>query len=138
MSTEEARHIVQLGLDRRKVDRDTAANEARLEAYEQEQIDFCNAHFAAAKEQRRKEEAGRMTRQQWEAEKAAYDQAVAMEMAREQAATDAVKKYGVFCMGCLCLTVFTHLPVWAAITLAVSMGVFPAAYIFRLYFPLED
>lgn len=137
MSSDEARRIVQIGLDRQKEDRDTAAKEARLEKYEQDQIHFCNEHCANAKEQRQLEETGRRNKQQYEARKAAREQALAMEMAREQAATDAVKKYGVFCLAILCLTIFTHLPLWGAITTALGMGVFPAAYIFRLYYPLE-
>lgn len=138
MSSDEARRIVQGGLDRRKEDRDTAAKEARLEKYEQDQIHFCNVHSANAKEQRQLEETGRRNKQQYEARRAARQQALALELAREEAATDAVKKYGVFCLAILCLTIFTHLPLWAAITTALGMGVFPAAYIFRLYYPLED
>ena len=52
MNCDEARRIVHIGLDRRKEDRDTAAKEARLEKYEQDQIRFCNVHSANAKEQR--------------------------------------------------------------------------------------
>lgn len=137
MSSEEARRIVQIGLERRKDDRDTAAKEAQLEKYEQDQIHFCNAHFANAKEQRQIEETGRMQRERFMARQAAKAAALAKELEREQAATDAMKKYGVFCLAMLCLTIFTHLPMWAAITTAVSMAVFPAAYIFRLYYPLD-
>ena len=137
MSNNEARQIVQAGLDRRKADRETAAREARLERYEQDQIRCCNEHSANAKVLRLMNETGRMQREQYEARKAARQQALAKELEREQAATDAVKKYGVFCLAMLCLTIFTHLPMWGAITTAVSMGVFPAAYIFRLYYPLE-
>lgn len=138
MSNDEARRIVTAGLERRKAERETAAQEARLERYEQDQIRFCNVHSANAKEQRQLEETGRRNKQQYEARRAAREQALALEMAREQAATDAVKKYGVFCLAILCLTIFTHLPLWGAITTALGMGVFPAVYIFRLYYPLED
>ena len=138
MSNDEARRIVTAGLERRKAELETAAQEARLERYEQDQIRCCNEHFATAKVQRLMDETGRMNREQHEARKAAREQALAMEMAREQAATDAVKKYGVFCLATLCLTIFTHLPLWGAITTALGMGVFPAVYIFRLYYPLED
>lgn len=133
----EARQIVQAGLDRRKADRETAAREARLERYEQDQIRCCNEHSANAKVLRLMDETGRMQREQVKARQAAKAEALAKELEREQAATDAVKKYGVFCLAILCLTIFTHLPLWGAITTAVSMGVFPAAYIFRLYYPLE-
>ena len=134
----EARQIVQAGLDRRKADRETAAREARLERYEQDQIRCCNEHSKNAKVLRLMDETGRMQREQYEARRAAREQALALELAREEAATDAVRKYVVFCLAMLCLTIFTHLPLWAAITTALGMGVFPAAYIFRLYYPLED
>lgn len=134
----EARQIVQAGLDRRKADRETAAREAQLERYEQDQIRCCNEHSANAKVLRLMDETGRMQREQYEARRAARQQALALELAREEAATDAVWKYVVFCLAMLCLTIFTHLPLWAAITTALGMGVFPAAYIFRLYYPLED
>ena len=133
----EARKIVQAGLDRRKADRETAAREARLERYEQDQIRCCNEHSANAKVLRLMDETGRMQREQYEARRAAREQALALELAREQAAIDAVKRYGVFCLAMLCLTIFTYLPLWAAITTALGLGVFPAAYIFRLYYPLE-
>jgi len=133
----EARQIVQAGLDRRKADRETAAREAQLERYEQDQIRCCNEHSANAKVLRLMDETGRMQREQYEARRAAKAEALAKELEREQAATDAVKKYGVFCLVMLCLTIFTHLPMWGAITTALGMAVFPAAYIFRLYYPLE-
>ena len=55
MSTDEARRIVQLGLDRRKKDRQVAVREARLEKYEQEQIRFCNENCAGARLKRNAE-----------------------------------------------------------------------------------
>lgn len=134
----EARQIVQAGLDRRKADRETAAREAKLERYEQDQIRCCNEHSANAKVLRQMDETGRIQQEQFKARQAAKAEALAKEREREQAATDAIKKYGVFCLATLCLTIFTHFPLWAAITTVVSMGVFPAAYIFRLYYPLED
>ena len=121
MSSDEARRIVQIGLDRRKEDRDTAAKEARLEKYEQDQIHFCNVHSANAKEQRHLEETSRRNMQQYEARRAAREQALALELAREQAAADTVRKYVVFCLAMLCLTIFTHLPLWAAITTALGI-----------------
>ena len=138
MSNEEARRIVQLGLERRKADREKAVQEAKLEKYEKDQILFCNMHCADAKVQRQKEETGRLNRERFAAMRTAQAEAVAKQMARDQAATDAVKKYGVFCLAILCLTIFTHLPLWGAITTALGMGVFPVVYIFRLYYPLEN
>lgn len=133
----EARQIVQAGLDRRKADRETAAREARLERYEQDQIRCCNEHSANAKVLRLMDETGRMQREQYEAIRAARQQALALELAREQAATDAVKKYITACLAIFTLTIFTHLPVWAAFTTIMGLAVFPVCYIFRLYFPAE-
>ena len=137
MSNEEARRIVQLGLERRKADREKAAQEAKLEKYEQDQILFCNMHGADAKVQRQKEETGRLNRERFAAMRTAQAEAVAKQMARDQAAVDAVKKYIVVCLAMFTLTIFTHLPVWAAFTTIMGLAVFPAAYIFRLYYPLE-
>lgn len=137
MSNEDARRIVQLGLERRKADREKAAQEARLEKYEQDQILFCNNHSANAKVLRQKEETGRLNRELFEARQAAKAEAVAKQMARDLAATDAVKKYITACLAIFTLTNFTHLPVWAAFTTIIGLAVFPVCYIFRLYFPAE-
>lgn len=134
----ETKAIVQAGLERRKVQREEAAQEARLERYEQEQIHFCNVHSANAKVQRMMDETGRIQRQQMEERRIARAMALEQELERDESATEAVKKYAVSCLAILCLTIFTHLPLWAAVTLIVSLAVFPAAYIFRLYYPLEQ
>lgn len=137
MSSEEAKRTVTAGLQQRREARQLAEQEAQLEQYEQEQIQFCNEHCADAKFQRRMEETGRLNQEQMEARRAARAEALAKELAREEAATTAVKRYGISCMAILCLTIFTNLPLWAAVTLALGLGVFPAAYIFRLYYPLR-
>lgn len=137
MSSEEAKHIVNAGLERRKAERLEAEQEARLEQYEQDMIATCNENCADAKEQRRLEDTGRLAMEQAEARRAARKEALAREMAREEAATGAVKKYMVGCMVILWLTAWTNLPIWAAVTLALGLMVFPLTYIFRLYFPAD-
>ena len=137
MSNEEARRIVQSGLNRRKAEREKAAKEARLEKYEQDMIVTCNEHSADVKMKRQREEIRRRNREEFQARCAARAESLAKELAREEAAIAAVKKYVVACMAILCLTIFTYLPMWAAVTLALTLAVFPSAYIFRLYFPLE-
>lgn len=132
-----AREFVQSGLDRRKEDRKIAEQEGRLEQYELDMIGACNVHCADAKKQRQKEETGRLNKERLEAIRMAREKALALEMEREEKAVSAVKKYGVICMAILCLTIFTKLPLWAAITLAFGLAVFPAVYVFRLYVPLE-
>ena len=66
------------------------------------------------------------------------NKAKAEKIARELAAEDAIKKYVTACLAIFCLTIFTHLPVWAAATLTMGLAVFPAVYIFRLYCPLDQ
>lgn len=133
----EARRIVQAGLDRRKADREKAAQEARLERYEQDQIRCCNEHYANAKALRLMDETGRMQREQLRARQAAREEAMARELARDEAAKDAVRKYIMVCLAIFCLTIFTYLPVWAAVTTVLGLALFPAAYILRLYCPVE-
>ena len=138
MNSKEAKQIGADGLERRRDAREIADREAVLDRYEEDQIRACNIHFADAKYQRQLEETGRLSREQMAARRAARDKAQAKKIARELAAEDAVKKYITVCLAIFCLTIFTYLPVWAAATLALGLAVFPAAYIFRLYYPLDQ
>ena len=138
MNSKEAKQIVGEGLERRREARNIADREAVLDQYEEDQIRACNVHFADAKAQRKLEETGRLTREQMAARKAARDKAQAEKIARKLAAEDAVRKYIMAGLSTFCLTIFTHLPVWAAATLTMGLAVFPAVYIFRLYFPLDQ
>lgn len=135
MSSEEARRTVQAGLDRRKVAR--AEREDRLEQYEKDMISACNGRCADAKILRLADEAGRASKEQAQARRMARMEAQVKERERENKATDAVKRYLLCCLALLILTAFTHLPLWAAIATAISTAVFPAGYVFRLYFPAE-
>ena len=137
MTSNEAKLIVLAGLERRKEEQQNAEREAKLEQYEQDMIETCNGHCAVAKVQRRNEESERFNREQLEAKRMARAAALAKGLEREEKAVSAANKYGVSCLAILCLTIFTHLPVWAAITLSLGLAVFPAVYIFRLYYPLE-
>ena len=137
MSNEEARMIVQSGLDRRREEQRIAEQESRLDRYEREQIRFCNEHFENAKIQRMMAETGRLNREQIRARRMATAAAAALEHQMECKSVDAVKKYIMVCMAMFCLTIFTNLPVWAAATFTVGSGIFPAAYIYRLYSGLE-
>ena len=138
MSSDEAKRYVSAGLERRKFARQEAERESRLEQYEQDMIETCNKSCADAKEQRRLDDAGRLTKEQAQARKAARAEAKAKEQAREEAAARAAKYYAIACMVILLATAWTPLPLWAAVTLALGLAVFPAAYIFRLYFPAES
>lgn len=136
MSNEEAKRYVSAGLELRRNARQEAEREAKLEQYEQDMIETCNINCADARFSRQQEAAGRKNREIIEARRAARAEALAQELAKEEEATTAVKRYIITCMAILWLTAFTYLPIWAAITLDLGLAVFPAAYIFRLYYPV--
>lgn len=137
MKSEEAKKLVASGLERRRENRRREEQNARLERFEQEMILTCNAHSASAKARRKAEETGRLNRQMVLARQAAREEVMARELAREEAAKDAVRKYVMACLAIFCLTIFTYLPVWAAVTTVMGLAVFPVAYILRLYCPME-
>lgn len=127
MNSVDAKASVQAGLDRRKLQRDE--REQRLEAYEVDMISGCNAHFQDAKSERARERDRKLEQER----QIRLHREMLREQAREDAAYDAVKRYGVACLGIFCLTVFTRLPMWAAIAFTVAGAVFPVVYIIRLY-----
>lgn len=136
MTSAEAKTIISAGLESRKSEQQLAAQEARLEQYEQEQILACNEHSADAKARRQKEETGRMNRELLEARRAEKARAIAEAQAKEDAAIAAVKKFCYACFGLAMLTTWTPMEWWAAAALIAGGAVFPAAYIFRLYYPM--
>lgn len=102
-----------------------------LEAYEMEMISGINAHRAVRAAQA-------ISREELIAERVAADKAAREDMEREYKASEAIKRYILVCMAILCFAAFSPFPVWAAITFCVASAVFPASYIFRLYFPIEN
>lgn len=102
-----------------------------LEAYEVEMISGINAHRAVRAAQA-------ISRDELIAERVAADKAAREDMERDYKASEAIKRYILVCMAILCFAAFSPFPVWAAITFCVASAVFPAAYIFRLYFPIEN
>lgn len=137
MSNEERKRIVSDGLARRREERQQAEKEARLEEYEQDMIEACNIHCADAKQQRQLEETGRINRQIAQNRKEARAQAKAQEAKREENAMDAIRAYIYVCIGTVLAASWTPLPWYGAVALAAGLAVFPAAYIFRLYYPIE-
>ena len=127
MSSNEAKQIVMDGLERRKAERDAAAEEARMDSYEQEQIRFCNANYADAKMKRDAEQKARKSIQERAARRAEMAREKAMEAAREDAAVAAVRYYGVACLVILLVSAVTRLPFWAAVSLIAGLAVFPMA-----------
>lgn len=137
MSSEEAKRQVQEGLQRKQIQRKEAEKEAQLEQYEQDQIEACNKNCADAQLRRQMEETGRISREQAAARKRERMKAMAEAQAREDKAVHAVRYYGLACMAILWIWAMTRLPFWAAVTLILSIAVFPMVYVFRLYYPIE-
>ena len=137
MSNEEKKRIVAEGLERRKADRVEAEREAKLDSYEQDQLDavHLNCEGATLKREaernRQQERQERMARRQQWAAQAAHQQML------EDKSVAAVRYYGVLCLVVLLISALTRLPFWAAAALILGGTVFPIAYIFRLYNPIE-
>lgn len=134
MSTEEARSIIAAGLERRKEDR--ARRDAALEdqARQLRMTINDNHNFRTLSEEQRKAlEAENIQKRRAERAKAKADQVI-----RDMKAEEAVRKYGAACLLILLLTAVFRLNVLVAISLTLGLAVFPAAYIYRLYVPIEE
>lgn len=102
-----------------------------LDAYEVEMISGINAHRAARAAQA-------LSRDELIAERVAADKAMREDMEREYKSSEAIKRYILVCLATLCFSAFSPFPVWAAAAFCLGGAVFPASYIFRLYFPIEN
>ena len=106
------------------------AADRALDAYEAEMISGINAHRAAR--------AAQASRDELVAERVAADKAMREDMEREYKASEAIKRYILVCLATLCFSAFSPFPVWAAAAFCLGGVVFPASYIFRLYYPIEE
>lgn len=129
MSSDEAREIVAAGLENRKAERQHREQEQKLESYEQDMMAMISEKSAKAKEKELKQK----NRETVKALAAARRQE---QKRRDAAAEDAVKRYGYICLAIFLLATWTPLPWYGAAALVAGLGVFPAVYIFRLYYPL--
>lgn len=102
-----------------------------LDAYEVEMISGINAHRAARAAQA-------LSRDELIAERVAADKAAREDMEREYKSSEAIKRYLLVCLATLCFPAFSPFPVWGAVTFCLGGAVFPASYIFRLYYPIEN
>ena len=123
--------IFKRNLEYHQKEKAAQAADRALDAYEAEMISGINAHRAVRAAQA-------ISREELIAERVAADKAAREDMERDYKASEAIKRYILVCMAILCFAAFSPFPVWAAITFCVASAVFPAAYIFRLYFPIEN
>lgn len=123
--------IFKRNLEYHQKEKAAQAADRALDAYEMEMISGINAHRAARAAQA-------LSREELIAERVAADKAAREDMEREYKASEAIKRYILVCLATMCFAAFSPFPVWAAATFCLGGGVFPAAYIFRLYFPIEN
>lgn len=123
--------IFKRNLEYHQKEKAAQAADRALDAYEVEMISGINAHRAVRAAQA-------ISREELIAERVAADRAAREDMEREYKASEAIKRYILVCLATMCFAAFSPFPVWAAITFCVASAVFPAAYIFRLYFPIEN
>lgn len=123
--------IFKRNLEYHQKEKAAQAADRALDAYEAEMISGINAHRAARAAQA-------LSRDERIAERVAADKAMREDMEREYKSSEAIKRYILVCLATLCFSAFSPFPVWAAAALCLGGGVFPASYIFRLYFPIEE
>lgn len=149
MSSEEARRLVEDGLQRRREQQKEAAREERLEAYERDMIAACNGNCADARILRLADERDRLTQAQLAAPKKEQQIQLAAqrreqreklqkEWERDSTAMESVRAYVFFCLVVMLVTVWTPFPWWAAVALIAGTAVCLGAYVFRLYFPFQE
>lgn len=114
-----------------KKEKAAQAADRALDAYEVEMISGINAHRAARAAQA-------LSRDERIAERVAADKAAREDMEREYKSSEAIKRYILVCLATLCFSAFSPFPVWGAVTFCLGGAVFPASYIFRLYYPIEN
>lgn len=107
------------------------AADRALDAYEAEMISGINAHRAVRAAQA-------ISREELIAARVAEDKAMREDREREYKSSEAIKRYILVCLATLCFAAFSPFPVWAAATFCLGGVVFPASYIFRLYYPIEN
>ena len=134
MSSNEARQIVEDGLERRKIERER--RDAQLEQQERIlRLKINDNHAWKAWKALSEEEQARIqkiTEKERRAEKKA--QALARELEME----DTVQKSILTGLSILLAAGIFRLNVFVALALVLGLAVFPAVKIYRLYFPLEE
>lgn len=123
--------IFKRNLEYHQKEKAAQAADRALDAYEAEMISGINAHRAARAAQA-------LSRDELIAERVAADKAMREDMEREYKASEAIKRYVLACLATLCFSAFSPFPVWGAVTFCLGGAVFPAVYIFRLYYPIEN
>lgn len=133
MSSNEARQIVEDGLEKKKLER--AQRDAALE----DQARQLRLTISGNHAEKTLSEIQRKAREEAEARerRAERVRAKAARVYRDMKVNQIVRRYGVLCLLVLLLTAVTRLNILVSIALILGMAVFPAVDIYRLYFPAE-
>lgn len=123
--------IFKRNLEYHQKEKAAQAADRALDAYEAEMISGINAHRAVRAAQA-------ISREELIAERVAADKAARDDMEREYKSSEAIKRYILVCLATLCFSAFSPFPVWAAAAFCLGGAVFPASYIFRLYYPIDE
>ena len=123
--------IFKRNLEYHQKEKAAQAADRALDAYEAEMISGINAHRAVRAAQA-------ISREELIAERVAADKAMREDMEREYKSSEAIKRYILACLATMCFSAFSPFPVWAAAAFCLGGAVFPAAYIFRLYYPIDE
>lgn len=129
-NTEENRRTVAAGLEHRRELRLEAQREEAQEAYEQDMITACNLHAADARKDREQKERKQQIRAQ-------IAKAKADRVRLECAANNAVRIYGVLALVTMLVCATTPMPFYGAAAFLMGDAAITAAYIFRLFYPIE-
>ena len=134
MSSAEARRIVQNGLDRQREDRRRREEALEEDARLLRQTISGNHAIRTMTEIQKKAKAEAEAKRRREQKLAARAKARAL----EAEAIQAVRRYIACCGAVLLLTLLTPFPWYGAVALIPGLAVFPMAYIYRLYVPMEE
>lgn len=134
MNSNEARQIVEDGLERKRIAREL--RDAALE-YQARQLRLTISGNHAEKTM---SEIQRKAREEAEARerRAERVRAKAARVYRDMKVEQIIRSYGVLCLLILLLTAVTRMNILVSIALVLGMAVFPAVDIYRLYFPAEE
>ncbi len=134
MSTNEARQIVEDGLDRRREERVRRDVELETQARQLRLTISGNHALKTMTEIQRKA----MEEEEARKRRAERVQAKAARVYRDMKAEQACRKYGFGVLLIILLTAVSRMNVFFSLALALGLAVFPAVYIYRLYNPLEE
>lgn len=127
------RQVVMDGLNRRAEERETAAREADLEAFEEDMIRRCNANCDEIHLQKRMDEEVRTSLEQCKAKISGRAYAKERRRNRRKDVALSCLIFFAFTVITFWLTTWTHLPLWGAITYIAGGAMFLALHLFMLH-----